>query len=388
MPASVSANNIGGASYAPSSIGSASRFQSTWRTSNDSQTFYINAKWDAAHRAGVQAYTADGYRYTQDFRDLHANLHATGRFASTLLSPVYDRDDDNGDRRWEEAEITSNSVNFPSVGENYYSDVQLSHWYANCNGGCYTWDSGSGSVGYQSQISRWDALFGEWNTHKFSGTYRKVPYPVQYAPSAATSSTDSASAGDSGQDRGSTKFTADVDGLVVIGEADGRELDVRVASPARPDEYIASNKRRAATVLGLRGPYRVIVTFDRPLSGSAFLAIANGPGVEVTYVEAIGLNSKKQILTVGGDPGILGQIDAEFEMRNGSLSGIVAAEAIVEDKRAYDVLSSNSSVVLADVAPELVRRRLGAVRPDVARDFNRFDLIVDDLYWMTGELPR
>lgn len=127
---------------------------------------------------------------------------------------------------------------------------------------------------------------------------------------------------------------------------------------------------------------------DRPLSPNTFQAVTDVPGVEVTYVEAIGLNSKKQVLTVGGDPGILGQIDAEFEMRGGHFSGIVAAEAVVEDQRAYDLLSIDASVVLVDVAPELVSRRLEAVRPDLARDFDRFDVIVDDLYWMTGELPR
>jgi hypothetical protein len=109
----------------------------------------------------------------------------------------------------------------------------------------------------------------------------------------------------------------------------------------------------------------------------------------LTSIEAIGLNSKKQILTIGGDPGILDLIDAEFELRDGRLSGIVAAEAVIEDQEAYDVLSGDSNVVLVDVAPELVNRRLGAARPDLARGFNnRFDVIVNDRYWITGELPR
>lgn len=165
---------------------------------------------------------ADGYRYTQDFRDLNDNVHATSRFATTLLSPVYDRDDDNGNKRWEEAEITSNSVNFPSVGENYYADVQFSHWYPACSGGCYTWDKDGGSVAYQSQISFWDPIFGEWQTHRFSGTYRNIPYPVQNAPAAASLPEHPASASaSSGQDHVRTKFTAEVDGLLVVGEDDG-----------------------------------------------------------------------------------------------------------------------------------------------------------------------
>ena len=45
------------------------------------------------------------------------------------------------------------------------------------------------------------------------------------------------------------------------------------------------------------------------------------------------------------------------------------------------------NVLLVDVARELVSRLLGVVRPDIVRGFDRFDLIVNDLYWITGELP-
>jgi hypothetical protein len=133
----------------------------------------------------------------------------------------------------------------------------------------------------------------------------------------------------------------------------------------------------------------VVVTFSRPLTASDFRTVAEVPGVGVTSIEAIGLNSKKQILTVGGDPGILGQFDAEFELRDGRLSGIVAAEAVIADLEAYDDLSRHTNVVVVDVAPELVSRRLGAMRPGLARGFSKgFDVIVNDLYWITGELPR
>lgn len=390
VPTAASATNIGGATYSPSTLGGVSRFQSTWRTANDSQTFYVNAKWDTTHRQGVQAYAVQGYRYTQDFRDAlrggSLNLHATGRYATTFLNPVYDRDDDNGDRKQEEAEITSNSAQFPSVNENYYADVQFSHWHPACSGGCYVWDPDGNEVGHSSQISYWDGLFGEWQTYKHTNGYRFTAYPYQTAPAGAAAEATSPTASEG---HGQSKVnTADVDGLVVVSEEDdGHELDVRVSSPSRPQDYIASNKSRAKTLLGLRGPYRVVITFTRPLSASDFRTVVNVRGVEVTSVETVGLNARKQILTVGGDLDILDEIDAEFESRDGSLSGVVAAEGVVRDQEAYDVLSGDGNVLLVDVAPELVSRRLGVVRPDIVRGFDRFDVIVNDLYWMTGELP-
>lgn len=356
-----------------------------------SQTFYINAKWDTAHRAAVQAQAANGYRYTQDFRDGPRgakNLHATTRFATTLLNPVYDRDDDNGDRRWEEAEITSNSSQFPSVNENYYADVQFSHWYASCSGGCYVWDPDGGEVGFSSQISEWSGLLGEWNTVDPSSTYRYIPYPVQNQPAGTALPTGAKPAADVSP--GSpTRFTAELDGLRLTGEDDGQELDLRVAAPDAPEAYVAENEDRANAVFELRGPHRVVVTFERPISVEVFRDMVQAAGVRVASIEAIGLTTKKQILTVGGEPGILEHLEGEFEMLGARLEGIVAADAVLDDRGAFESLSDQGGVLLVDVAPALVIQRIGATRPDLVRAFgDRFDVIVNDLYWVTGELPE
>lgn len=189
-----SATNIVGASYTPFQVGSTSRVQSSWREANDSISFYTHGRWDTAHRNGIQQYAAQGFRYTQDFRDgsgvAPAQLNATGVYSTTFLNPKYDKDDDDGNRKSEEAEITADSTSFPTTNELYFAQVQFSRFANLCTKTCtWVYDPDGGEIGISSQISRWSALQGEWNTEHFSDEYRFVSYPVQARSAAASSPT-------------------------------------------------------------------------------------------------------------------------------------------------------------------------------------------------------
>ena len=114
------------ASYAPSSF-SQSRATTTWRTTGDSIYVYTNESWNSTRGQSIRNYAAQGYRYTQDMRDLHSNLNSTGTWSSNFPNPVFDIDDDDSDWRSEESEVTANSTSFPNAGASYFFDVRYSH---------------------------------------------------------------------------------------------------------------------------------------------------------------------------------------------------------------------------------------------------------------------
>lgn len=104
-------SNASHASYAPTNF-SQTKAVTTWRTSGDSIWVFSDESWNSTDAAAVRGYSAQGYRYTQDMRDLDNNVNATGNtrntdWRSNFPNPVYDRDDDNSDYRWEESEVTA-----------------------------------------------------------------------------------------------------------------------------------------------------------------------------------------------------------------------------------------------------------------------------------------
>jgi hypothetical protein len=169
------ATGVGGASWTPSESETTSA-TSRFLTPRDAYTFRTDAVWNRAQADGLASYIDSGLRYTHELNDRDGRLSATGFWATNHPDPAFDRDDDDGDRRWEEAEVIAGPYP-PLAGHTYTTQVQFSRWHGkrikrSCQ---WAWDRRKGDIELLSQLSR-DA-FGEWQAERYTLTYETVAYP-------------------------------------------------------------------------------------------------------------------------------------------------------------------------------------------------------------------
>jgi hypothetical protein len=172
---SVTATGVGDATWTPSesrTTVTVSRFL----VPGDAVTVRTDAVWDQAQADGLKSYVDAGLRYTQELNDRHGRLSATGYWATNHPDPAFDRDDDDGDRRWEEAEIIAGEHR-PKPGRRYTTLVQFSRWHGKRQkGACeWAWDRRQGDIELLSQLSR--DIFGEWQAERYTLTYDTIGYP-------------------------------------------------------------------------------------------------------------------------------------------------------------------------------------------------------------------
>jgi hypothetical protein len=175
LPATAGAQGVGQASWTPAGS-ETSALSSELLTPGDSITFQTDETWDRAQVSGLESYLGRGLRYTLELNDGAGRLSATGYWATNYPDPVFDRDDDDGDGRWEEAEIIAGAV-APEAGRTYTSLVQFSRWRGKrVKGVCdWAWDRRRGQVVILSQLSR--SLLGEWQAQRYTLTYDQAAYP-------------------------------------------------------------------------------------------------------------------------------------------------------------------------------------------------------------------
>lgn len=171
----VTATGVGGATWTPSQS-STTTTESGFLTPGDSITIRTDAVWDREQVDGLTRYIDTGLRYTHELNDRAGRLSATGYWATNHPDPTYDRDDDDGDRRWEEAEIIVGPYP-PEAGRTYTTLVPYSRWHGKRQQGTcqWAWDRRKGETEVLSQLSR-DA-FGEWQSERYTLTYETVEYP-------------------------------------------------------------------------------------------------------------------------------------------------------------------------------------------------------------------
>jgi hypothetical protein len=183
----VSAQGVGGATWTPSrseTVALASRFL----LDGDAIAYRTDATWDREQVRGLSAYLDSGLHYTHEVNDRSGRLSATGYWATNHPDPAYDRDDDDGDRRWEEAEITAGRLP-PRAGVTYTTVLQFSRWHAKrVKRACeWSWDRRLGGVEVLSQLSR--ELLGEWQAERYTLAYETLDYPRVEASPALTGPT-------------------------------------------------------------------------------------------------------------------------------------------------------------------------------------------------------
>lgn len=320
----VTATGVGDATWTPSeseTTTSPARFL----THDDSLIFRTDMVWDRRQADGLSAYLDSGLRYTQELNDRSGRLSATGYWATNLPDPAYDRDDDDGDRRWEEAEVITGTET-PEAARRYTALVQYSRWHGKrTKGRCeWAWDRRKGEVDVLSQLSR--NAFGEWQAERFTRTYDSVDYPRVDA--------------------------------VLAAPADAPRARCRDADPAENQSGY-------------------VVTFARPLTWSQVTQLVSAGSAKWTAFEAIGSYAQdKRTWTCGGP--------FEDELRFGPCEalgvGVEGATAAVGylDPIAAEQLRASTAVVAVDELRDSLTGLLFAIGIE---EVERPGLTVNDRYW-------
>jgi hypothetical protein len=320
----VLALGVGGASWTPSSAETAA-FPSDHLVPGDSWTVRTVKTWSRTQVDGLARYVSDGVRYTHEVNDRSGRLSATGYWATNLPDPAYDRDDDDGDGRWEEAEVTA-GAELPRAGTPYTAVIQFSRWReVQRRRGCdRAWDLRAGEMEILSQLSR--ELLGEWQAERYTLAYDRVRY---------------------GRSHPRPDLPADVP-----------DPDCGPAGDQRP------------------GTSDLVVTFGRPIAWQEFLELGGEASPWSAY-EAIGSHPDDDLAWTCGGP-VVGRSGLEvcrtFGVRP---DGVVAggghftpqdADRVRNDPRVVDVRDWH------DPLPVWVARFAGIeVEPP--------DLTLDDAYW-------
>jgi hypothetical protein len=232
----VTATGVGDATWTPSES-TTSASNSRFLSPADSLTIRTDAVWDRGQAGGLKTYVDAGLRFTHEVNDVSGRLSATGYWATNLPDPAFDRDDDDGDRRWEEAEIIGDA---PQAGREYTTLVQYSRWHGKrVKGKCeWSWDRRKGELEVLAQLSR--NAFGEWQSERFTRTYDSVAYPRVEAGPELPADTTRARCRDADPGQNQSGFTvtfarpltwAEMTGLISAGSAKWTAFEAIGSSP-------------------------------------------------------------------------------------------------------------------------------------------------------------
>jgi hypothetical protein len=320
----VQAVGVGGATWTPSES-TTTTTDSRFLTADDSTSYRTDAVWSRAQSRGLAGYIDGGLRYTHEVNDRSGRLSATGYWATNHPDPAYDRDDDEGDRRWEEAEIVAGPY-VPEPGVTYTTVVQFSRWHGKrAKGACeWSWDRRRGFSEVLSQLSR--NLFGEWQSERYTLNYETLQYP-----------------------RAGTQ-------------------------PELPTDVPRARCRDADPGTNQQG---FVVTFGRPLSWSEMTGLVSVGNAKWTAFEAIGSNPADELTWTCGGP-------FEEELRLApckelgvKVEGMTAAVGYLDD-HAADQLREHADVI----AVEGLRDSLTDLLFDVGGfGVERPGLTINDRYW-------
>lgn len=318
------AQGVGDATWTPS-ISSTSMAVGSWLTDDDSLVFRTDASWDANQADGLRGYLDEGLRYTHEVRDRSGRSSATGYWATNHPDPSFDRDDDDGDGRWEEAEIIVGPIP-PRPDTVYTTLIPFSRWHAKrARGTCqWAWDRRKGHVGVLSQLSR--HLLGEWQALRYTDTYESLEFP---------------------------------------------RVGTRPALPASAPAARCGDPRPRP------GQEGVIATFAEPLAWSDFLALVPAGTGRWTAFEAIGSTETDALPWTCGGPVIASQRLRPCRDLGVAVDGVTAAVGYV-DGDTRRAIGEDPSVAHVDGLQDALTGLLfeigglGVVLPG---------LTVDDRYW-------
>lgn len=276
---SILAQGVGDASWTPAQQ-STTPHESRFLTADDAIVYRTDAAWDRDQANGLSGYVDSGLRYTHEVNDRSGRLSATGYWATNYPDPAYDRDDDDGDGRWEEAEVIAGTKP-PTPGQVYTSLVQFSRWHSKREKGeCrWAWDRRLGTTEVLSQLSR--ELLGEWQAERYTLTYDRLDF--------------------------------------------GR-VDRRPAPPARLPAARCNDARAGPDQHGF------VVTFAQPLDWAAFLDMPGAGRAKWTAFEAIGSSDLDGSTWTCGGPVVRELGTRPCRDMGIAVDGVVAAVGYLDDE--------------------------------------------------------
>jgi len=320
----VFAQGVGDASWTPSESTTTAPL-SRFIGADDSITYRTDAAWDQVQADGLARYLGDGLRYTHEVNDRTGRLSATGFWATNHPDPAYDRDDDDGDGRWEEAEIIAGTAP-PLPGQVYTAMVQFSRWHAKRQKGVcvWAWDRRLGVSEVLSQLSR--DLLGEWQAERFTLTYDAKAYP-------------------------------------------------RVGP--RPELPADSPPARCRDARAGEGQDGFVVTFSEPLSWTDFRALPTGGSAKWTAFEAIGSSEADSLIWTCGGPVTAELALGPCKAMGMEVEGVTAAVGYL-DGPAADELRGDPAVAHVDGLRDSITGLLFEVG---GFGVEQPGLTVNDRYW-------
>jgi len=323
-PRTVLAQGVGRATWTPADS-ETEAIPSELLVPGDSITYSTAAVWSEGQTRGLRRYVDGGLRYTHEINDRSGRLSATGYWATNYPDPAFDRDDDDGDRRWEEAEITAGTEP-PKAGTTYSTLLQFSRWRGKRRqGACvWAWDRRQGAAEVLSQLSR--DLLGEWQAERFTLTYDSLAYP---------------------------------------------RVGTRPTLPAKAATARCGERRPRP------GQSGIVVTFAAPLSWSALMDLQDSGSGRWTAWEAIGTKQGDPLTWTCGGP-----IDDDLRLAPCRAMGVrpegITAAIGYYSEAAANVLRDDRSVAQIDGLRDAVTSLLSdlggfGVEPP--------DLTINDAYW-------
>jgi len=169
------ATGAGGATWTPT-VATTTVTLAGFRVMRDSVYVFVHLTWDRAGVRALRRYEEEGLRYTQEIHDDSGRLSASGSWISDLPGASFDRDDDDGDGRWEEMEVTVTEPDAIEPGRTYIVGFQLTRWSRACESDdCrWRWTYRGGQLAALSQLSR--DFFGEWQAERWTNRWAVEPY--------------------------------------------------------------------------------------------------------------------------------------------------------------------------------------------------------------------
>ncbi len=373
------------------------------RFSKSGDYYYTDTMYLRWYTWSANALKSSGHRYTQDNNDgdqenngnYIARFEATGNWGTNFPNPAFDRDDNvvfdcTGA---DEAEVTSQSANFPTPGTNYYTTFQ---WRRKCNG--------SGSMFYTAQLSDW---YWEWqtrhydllHTHNYSSSGALNPFGKifafvqKYIPYIFAHDDDNVLNYE--KDKGVYSYR-------VKKLTNSRETDIDVEQKINSQEdlekyrFLVAGEVKKLEQENL-SKAKVVTTFNSPQKVEEFIDFINRNEISVDSFKMRAIDRKGEKITIGGVPENNGKIDpakvfkeisssqAMRKVDNLQLKGVISFEGEINLKD-YERINSHPVVYLADILPTVIAnelRKSGKVDRDEVIDVN-----VNDVYWYVEDYGK
>jgi hypothetical protein len=170
---------VGGATWTPTQVELVVA-PAGFRVQRDSVYVYLRLTWDKRGVRALREYERQGLRYTQELNDLASRVSGTGSWISDLPGASFDLDDDDGDGRWEELEVTASEAGAIKAGRTYVVGFHVSRWWRTCDGCAWHWSHRATRLVALSQLS--SSFLGEWQAQRWTRPYASVTLPRMPRP--------------------------------------------------------------------------------------------------------------------------------------------------------------------------------------------------------------